>query len=323
MFLSFVIVSQNNSEKLMNTLISIKEQTDDDYEIVLVDDSGFQPKSSALEFMNEHFYANGKKIQVITNLRSQGFSYNLNTAIAVARGNYFMIVDEGEIVYKTAIAVLKANIAKHQVEHKQIDMVEFRLHYPHSKGNSEIRNKTNMLLSPKTDKEILAYTHPLIFTKIFCRKLILQKNIEFLNYRRTDAFFIYNILAKSNGFLAIDDILAACELGLVNYSVFDLLKQWIYIFNLYRDLNLYREYQEELEYAFLRFCLITFLRLVRLQNNKTLSIKAINSAENKLERRYKNFIKNKYIKDIKEPKFKIIVSDIKGFIKNWKLENTK
>ncbi len=323
MFLSFLIVTQNNPVKLMKTLMSIKEQTNDDYEIVLVDDTGFQPKSPTLEVISEHFYNVGKKMQVITNLRSQGFSYGLNTAIGVAHGDYFMIVDEGEIIHKTAVAVLKENVTKHQVEHKKIDMVEFRLNYPHSKGNSEIRNKANVLLSPKTDKEVLAYTHSLAFTKIFRRKLVLQKNITLLDYRRTDAFFIYNILAYANGFLAIEDILADYELGLVNYSVFDLIKQWIYIFNLYRDLNLYREYQEELEYAFIRFCLVTFLRLVRLQNNKALSTKAIHSTENKLERRYKSFLKNKYIKDIQEPKFKVIVNDIKGFIKSWKLENTK
>ncbi|ALA97192.1 glycosyltransferase [Spiroplasma kunkelii CR2-3x] len=324
MFLSFLIVVQNNQTKLMKTLLSIKEQTSDDYEIVLIDDSGFQPKSPLLEFMNECFYNNiGKQIQVITNLRSQGFSYGINTAISIAQGDFFMIVDEGQTIHKTAVAVLKEKVEAYQVEHKKVDMLEFRLHYTNSKEKSEIWNKCNVLLSPKTNKEVLAYVNCSLFTKIFRRNLILQKNITLLNYRRTDTFFIYNALVYTGEYVAIKDVLVDYELGIVNYSVFDLIKQWIYIFNLYRDLNLYREYQEELEYAFIRFCLVTFLEIVSLQNNKRLSIKAIHSAENKLERRYKSFMKNKYLKNVKEPQFKMIVADIKGFIKHWKLENTK
>lgn len=323
MFLSFLIIAQNNQAKLTKTLMSIKAQTSNDYEIILVDDSGFQLKSPLLKFMNECFYNIGKQIQIITNLRSQGFSYGVNTAISIANGEFFMVVDEGQIINKTAVAVLKEKIMTYQIKNKKIDMLEFRFQYSNSNKKSDIWNKTNVLLSPKTNKEILAYINYSIFTKIFCRKLIIQKKISLLDYRHTDVFFIYNALIYTNGFLAIKDILIDFELGIVNYSVFDLIKQWIYIFNLYRDLNLYREYQEELEYAFIRFCLLTFLEIVKLQNNKKLSIKAINSAENKLERRYKSFLKNKYIKDIKEPQFRIIVSDIKGFIKNWKLENTK
>ncbi|WP_338955387.1 glycosyltransferase family 2 protein [Spiroplasma endosymbiont of Polydrusus cervinus] len=323
MFLSFLIIAQNNQTKLMKTLISINEQTSNDYEIILVDDSGFQSKSPLLEFMNECFYKLGKQIQVIINLRSQGFSYGINTAIAASKGEFFMIIDEGQIIHKTATAVLKKKVATYQVEHKKIDMVEFRIHYSNSKETSEIWNKCDVLLSPKTNKEVLAYTDCTIFSKIFRRKLILQKNITLLDYRRTDAYFIYNVLVYTSGFLAIKDVLVDYDLGVITYSVFDLIKQWIYIFNLYRDLNLYREYQEELEYVFLRFCLVTFLEIVSLQKNKKLSIKAIHSAENKLERRYKSFLKNKYIKDIKDPHFKIIVADIKGYIKNWKLENTK
>lgn len=113
MFLSFLIVTQNNLVKLMKTLMSIKEQTNGDYEIVLVDDTGFQPKSPILEVMSEHFYNVGKKMQVVTNLRSQGFSYGLNSSICVARGDYFMIVDEGEVIHKTAVSVLKENVTKH------------------------------------------------------------------------------------------------------------------------------------------------------------------------------------------------------------------
>ncbi|WP_425377694.1 glycosyltransferase [Spiroplasma endosymbiont of Polydrusus pterygomalis] len=323
MFLSFLIIAQNNQTKLMKILISINEQTTNDYEIIFVEDSGFQPKSPLLEFMNECFYKSGKQIQVITNLRSQGFSYSINTAIAAAKGEFFMIVDEGQTIHKTSVAVLKEKVATYQVEHKKIDMVEFRMHYSNSKETSEIWNKCDVLLSPKTNKEVLAYTDCIIFSKIFRRKLILQKNVTLLDYRRTDAYFIYNSLVYTSGFLAIKDVLVDYDLDVVTYSVFDLIKQWIYIFNLYRDLNLYREYKEELEYAFLRFCLVTFLEIVSLQKNKRLSIKAIHSAENKLERRYKSFLKNKYIKDIKEPRFKIIVADIKGYIKNWKLENTK
>ncbi len=323
MFLSFLIVSQNNQTKLIKTLVSIKEQTSDDYEIVLIDDSGFRPKSPLLEFMNECFYNIGKQIQVITNLRSQGFSYCINTAISIAQGDFFMIADEGQIIHKTAVAVLKEKLEIYQVEHKKVDMFEFRLYYANSKEKSEIWNKCNVLLSPKNNKELLAYVSCSLFTKIFRRNLILQKNIKLLDYRRTDIFFIYNALVYNRGYVAIKDVLVDYELGIVNYSVFDLIKQWIYIFNLYRDLNLYREYQEELEYAFIRFYLVTFLEIVSLQNNKRLSIKAIHSAENKLERRYKSFMKNKYLKNVKEQKFKMIVDDIKGFIKHWKLENTK
>ncbi|WP_374696335.1 glycosyltransferase family 2 protein [Spiroplasma endosymbiont of Polydrusus formosus] len=323
MFLSFLIIAQNNQTKLMKTLISINEQTGNDYEIIIVEDSGFQQRSPLLEFINEFFYKLGKQIQVITNLRSQGFSYGINTAIAAAKGEFFMIVNEGQTINKTASTILKKKVATYQVKHKKIDMVEFRINYSNSKETSEIFNKCDVLLSPKTNKEVLAYTDCTIFNKIFRRKLILQKNVNLLDYRRTDAYFIYKALVYTSGFLAIKNVLVDYDLCVVTYSVFDLIKQWIYIFNLYRDLNLYREYKDELEYAFLRFCLVTFLGIVSLQKNKRLSIKAINSAENKLKRRYKSFLKNKYIKDIKEPHFKKIVADIKGYIKNWKLENTK
>ncbi|WP_368486236.1 glycosyltransferase family 2 protein [Spiroplasma sp. DGKH1] len=323
MFLSIIIVTQNHPVKILRTLSSIKAQSDSDYEVILVDDSGFQPKSTALELLSDNFYNFDNKIQVISSLRGQGFSYAVNAAINIANGEYFLVLDEGQILKENAVATLKTKIKENHKELVPIDMLEFKLYYSTIKGESYLRNDLNKLLTPKIQKEVFANVHTLINTKVFRTQFIQDHKIEFINYVRNDSLFIYKALANSDGFLAIDDVLAEYELGTINYSVFDLLKQWVHIFNFYREIGLYKEYHDELEYAFIRFCLISFLRMVRLQNNKKLAIKGVVSAQNKIERRLRNFKENKYVQNINDEKFAPIVQDIEGYLKNWKLTYAK
>ncbi|AGM25839.1 glycosyltransferase [Spiroplasma syrphidicola EA-1] len=323
MFLSFLIVAQNNPVKLIKTLSSIGAQTEQDFEVILVDDTGFQPKSVVLDFMSEHFYQFNNQIKVITNLRSQGFSYSMNTGINNASGDYIVFVKEGEVLHENLVETLKKTVAEFSTNNKTINLLEFGIQYANLKKNSYSRLATDKLLSPKTNKEVLAYVHPLLHTKAFNREMLIKKQIYFVNYTRNETFFIYKVLAYADGVVAVKDILADYDLEQVKYSVFDLLKQWVHIFNFYREHSLYKEYYDELEYAYVRFCLVSFLRLVRLQHNKQLAIKAINSAENKVDRRIKSFMKNKYAKNISEPKFRIIAEDIKGYIKAWRSEFTR
>lgn len=157
-------------------------------------------------------------------------------------------------------------------------------------------------------------------------------SVEFLNknklffkrYKRFDSLFFYKAIAKANSYLTIHDKIAIFDSAIISYSVFDLLKQWSHIFNYYRDRNIYNNFRNEIEYAYVRFCLVTFLDIITNQNNNNLSHKAYSTVFNKYKKRFRNYRQNKYAKNIVGDKyFATVANDISKYLKIWKENNCK
>lgn len=319
MFLSFIIVSQGNKNQLITTLESLKQQTFQEFEVIIVDDTGYQQNSSNLDFFdsllnNNKYEAN---IRIISNLKGQGVSYNWNLGKKYCKGQFFMFIKEGES-FVTATSLYELYQAVNE-QSRIASIVEFKMQYNNLDNSiTHLRLVQNKLLDPQEYKQIIAKVHSSVYSKMFNTSFVEMQKINFRKYIRYDLLFLYKALAKCEGFLAVDIVLVNFKLSKLKYSSLDLIKQWSHILNHYRYLNIYKKYQDELEYAYIRYILYTFLKIISRFDNKKLMNKGIMIAQKKSDMKMKKLKNNKYLTDNDDDPFNKISENINEYLKEWK-----
>lgn len=319
MFLSFIIVSQGNQSQLTTTLESLKEQTFQEFEIIIIDDTGYQQNSSNLEFFH-NLLSNNKyssNIRVVSNLKGQGVSYNWNLGKKYCKGQFFMFIKEGEsfVTSTSSNEIYQAINEQSRIP----SIVEFKMQYNNLDNSvTHLRIAKNKILNPQESKEIIAKVHNSVYSKIFNTSFVEMQKINFRKYVRYDLLFLYKLLAKCEGFLAVDIVLINFKLSKLKYSSLDLIKQWSHILNHYRYLDIYKKFQDELEYAYIRYILYTFLKVISRFDNKKLMNKGVMIAQKKADMKMKKLKNNKYFTSNDDDAFNKISENINEYLKEWK-----
>lgn len=101
--ISIIIPSYNSEKTLVKTLSSICSQTNENDEIIIVDDGSFdESRSIGRHFANKH----SDKIKFIENNHNYGPSYSRNVGIEVAKGEYICFVDSDDILAPNALEIM-------------------------------------------------------------------------------------------------------------------------------------------------------------------------------------------------------------------------
>ena len=101
-----VIIPVYNAEKYIERcLISVLNQSFEDFEVLVVDDRGTDNSIQKVEEVaNNH--VNGKKLRIIHHDRNKGVAEARNTIINEASGKYLFFIDSDDCVSKDAISIL-------------------------------------------------------------------------------------------------------------------------------------------------------------------------------------------------------------------------
>ncbi|WP_342224152.1 glycosyltransferase family 2 protein [Spiroplasma endosymbiont of Asaphidion curtum] len=305
--ISFILTSSNDTNKLEITLNSILKQNGKDYEIIIVDD---KTKDDTLEYISKFFQEHSDIIKVISSWREIETANAWNLALSNAKGTYVLFLQPG---YKL-INNFMESIIQEINNNDEPDLIEFMVQYSNVYHHvSSRRLKNNNLYHPLLNREVFALIHHSLFNKLFKRKIITSHKITFRRSNRFDLLFIYKILPWIETLYTSTKILLDIEIEpLLNFNSFDFLKQWVHIYNYYKQINLARELTEELEYAFVRFHYYTFLKIIAPTGNKVLVKKAVKEVTNKVTKRFPHWEKNQYLNLVPDDLFNRDVA------KNWK-----
>lgn len=91
--ISVVMSTYNRAEFLPRAVISILNQTYDDFEFIIIDDGS----SDLTPWILDYFSEKDKRIRLITNNTNRGLVYSLNLGLNAARGKYIARMDDDDI----------------------------------------------------------------------------------------------------------------------------------------------------------------------------------------------------------------------------------
>ena len=105
--ISIIIPNYNKSEYLVNTINSIKSQTYQNWECIIVDDFSYDDSIAIIR--NEIKY--DKRFNLIVNKKNMGASYSRNTGIKKSSGDYILFLDSDDFLsdycFENRISFLK------------------------------------------------------------------------------------------------------------------------------------------------------------------------------------------------------------------------
>lgn len=323
MEISFIVTTNNNddSKYIFQFLSSIFNFKEKNFEIVIVDNSFYY--SDSLKIINEYFTLYPNQVQIITSYKPLDISASRNLATKFAKGKYLVFLHPTELISPNFFATIKEILKGNS----NLDCIEYSVSYFWGLKyafESTVRVQKDKLYHLPDDKEVYALTSPLLSTKLFKKDIIIKNNITFRRSLQFDSFFVYAFLAHAKTFYAVDRILINNEVNIMMYdNSFELVNQWVHILNYYNNNQLKKKLNKELEYAFVRYALFSFLLSLASSKNPQLLQKMYDYVKEYVTRRYKNFNTNPYLRDkaAKEDDFPLVARDFSKFFKKYFTEN--
>lgn len=322
MLISFILnTTAIETEVLDSWLENIFQQKSSGFEVVVVDDG---VNNENLEIMSKFFKLHAKQLVLITHFQTSGISIGRNLGIKYARGEYVIVLNPTEIPNNNFVSLISQILEKHP----QVDCIEYRVRYEldvNDVFHSTIRTEANELykLNTSKGKSVYALTSPVLSTKVMKLSIIKEHEIQFRKEIQFDSLFLYSFLAHCTTYYAIIDMLITCKSNSLEHdNSFELLNQWVHILNYYNNQKLKKVLHNELEYAFVRYYLYTFLRFVSITKKPLLIQKSYNRVKSTIVFRYKNFLKNPYLQTInKYDLFTTYCLDFNRYIKKYCNDN--
>lgn len=292
---SVIVPVYNVENYIRKCLESLVEQTLEEIEIIIVNDG---TKDNSMSIIKEFADKYPQKI-VILEKENGGLSDARNYAIPHAKGEYIAFLDSDDYIEKNMYQDMY-EIAKKE----KSDMVEcdFYWEYPH-------KTKTDIGEIYQGKKQMLEKIRVVAWNKLIKRKILQETKIRFpVGYHYEDVEFTYQLIPylEKVSFLKKPCIHYIQREGSISNSqnertkeIFDILEN---VINFYKQKGIYEEYQEQLEYIYVRilFC-SSFLRMVKIQDRKIRNELLKQTWEN-VKQKFPNWKKNEILRKNKSVK---------------------
>jgi len=315
MLISFLISAQSKDDMLFKTMLSLKKQTNGDFEILIFNDEALATSDREHnQFLNDLFVEN-PKVTLVDNSKFQGHSFNWNLGINIAQGDYIAILKEGDVLEPNFVAAI-ADIV--QANEAKIDIIQFKKNLTGlmTTDRAQYLQEDHLYRLPD-DKEVFAYVQDSVYAKVFRTKFLNDFRLRFRPSVRYDALFLYKALGHARTFYNASAVLLTHKISVLRYSAFDLANQWPHVLNYYRRIGIYKDLKNELNYAYFYNLIFNFLLLVKDFDNPQLYKKAIRFVETKLTNRLEEFNgENTIFLENKDPEFSKILLNFSPFIRN-------
>nr|WP_312175883.1 glycosyltransferase [Moraxella sp. CTOTU46934] len=164
---SVIVPVYNVEQYLDECLNSIRQQTYENLEIIVVEDCS---TDQSLEVLSKHL--NDQRIKLIRHEKNSGLSAARNTGIDGARGDYIMFVDSDDHIHNNLIQLCLDNTSK-----KGLDLIvfDFQSFYDGEKIDNKLNKNKDYESKVFNQSEYLKYHH-FAWLK-FLRADILKNNI--------------------------------------------------------------------------------------------------------------------------------------------------
>lgn len=285
---SLIIPVYNVQDYIEKCMDSVVNQTIDDMEIIIVNDGSKDQSKQKIERYLEKY----PKIKYLEK-ENGGLSDARNYGLKFATGEYVAFLDSDDYVEKNTYEEMY-NLAKKE----KSDMVEcdFIWEYP-----NRIREDIGSLYSSK--KEMIEKARVVAWNKLIKREIIEKTNLQFpVGLRYEDVEFFYKIVPYINKvsfvkkclihYVQRGDSIANTQ----NIRTKEIFKVLDNVITYYKENNLYNEYEQELEYIYVRFLLCSSLKRMCKIEDKKQRKQAVQETWKNINTKFPNWRKNDILK---------------------------
>lgn len=291
-----VIVPVYNVEKyLERCLNSLVNQTLDDIEIIVVNDSS--PDESQKIIDN---YIQNYPNKVFGYIKPNGgLSDARNFGMGKMSGEYFGFVDGDDYVEETMFEKLYTTAIKEEAD---LTCCDFYWEYPDHLKKSVDGPYAN-------EKQLLVNMMPTVWNKLYKKQWYEKLDVKFpIGLRYEDSSFSIRIAPFINKIAYVNEplIYYVQRQDSITYTqnskVGDMITVFQEIFDYYKKHQLYDKYYDELEYLTLKYFLgSSFLRASQIQNKHSRHL-ILEEGWNVLNNQFPNWKKNRYLLSKKDKK---------------------
>lgn len=291
-----VVVPVYNVEKYLDKCLnSLVYQTLDDIEIIVVNDSS--PDNSQ-EIIDKYVKAYPSKVKAYIK-KNGGVGDARNFGIKKATGDYIGFVDGDDYVSLDMYKEMYSKAVK-----DDFDIVVCDIRYVFNDGKSNIVSSLfeHDLITKEEIKMSMVNMYPVVWNKIYKRNIlndicfkkgVWYEDVDFL-YKLFP--FISNIGVKKKPFVNyVQHSISITHT--FDERVYDYVKNFNELIDFYKERELYNDYYFELEFVYVRYLYMTFIRTCCNFDKKEFKKACLLVKENVLKN-FPNYKKNKYIKGL-------------------------
>ena len=324
-FVSILLYVQERSKHLKDLIEILEKQSCDNFELlVLVEGANDSQKNQLINFLNSYKQKWGPRLKIIVNTSYQGPSYCYNFAVTQAVGQYIAFWKDFLTVPSDFIAKIVAGVKPLRTKP---DLIALQSSNSRQIPFNGLPHKEDFakphFYSLRTHPDIWAKINFSLNTKFFKRSIIINNRLFMKSRTPYNLLYIYKFLGYSRTYFHFPSpTITYVTAPVYNFSLIQLIKQWVHILNFYRRENLYDEHAAALNFAYFYY-LVEHLMLNVLESaNALVRIRIIKNIHNRLKRRISDFLDNEYLAQTSNEHFKKAIA---SFDKHFRdaLKNVK
>ncbi len=288
---SVIVPVYNTENYLRKCLDSLVNQTLKDIEIIIVNDGS--PDNSQI-IIDEYFTRYPDIIKPYKK-KNGGLSDARNYGIKKASGDYIGFVDSDDFVESDMFEKLYLKVISND-----FDVVVCDIKYVFDSCSKKVSSLVNKDIFTIEDiKKQMVSIYPAAWNKLYKKdlltKIAFKKNVWY-----EDVEFLYRLFPylKSIGVVKEPLINYVQREGAIthtfNRKVYDYIDNWNGIIEIYKKNKIYNKYFDELEFCYVRYLYMTFVRTAAHFDKKNYE-KACNIAKENVLKKFPNYKKNKYL----------------------------
>lgn len=293
---SVIVPFYNVEEYIEKCIKSLVNQTLNDIEIILVNDGS---QDNSINIAKKYAAEYPSKI-IYLEKENGGLGDARNYGIPFANGKYIAFVDSDDYVEKD---MYEEMIKKAETEDS--DMVECDFWWEYSEKNIKI--DIGSIYEGK--HEALVNARVVAWNKLIKKEIVVKNEIQFpKRYKYEDIEFFYKLNPYLNkiSFVKKPFIHYIQRNNSLSNSQNERTKEIFFVLDnvlkYYKEINLYDEYKNELEYIYTRYLLCSsFLRIVKIRDKQTKD-KLLIETWDKLNKEFPNWKQNEILKKDKTAK---------------------
>ncbi|MFV8467493.1 glycosyltransferase [Mycoplasma sp. 46852] len=167
MRLSIISLVGDDASYVDTFLASLKEQETQSFEVILCINKNSEAKN-IFKIARKYYEFFGSRLVLITNSKDNSYQHNLVSAFRIVKGDYVTVINSDSSIKRYFIGDM--------IEHAQrfnVDVLEFK---PRLVGTVRFKPKErgefDKVLDISKNPNVIAYTYPFIFNKIFKKSLV-------------------------------------------------------------------------------------------------------------------------------------------------------
>ncbi len=286
---SVVVPFYNVENYIEKCLDSLSKQTLKDMEVIIVND-GSLDKSYQIA---EKYVKNFPEIFRYYRKENGGLSDARNFGINHAKGEYIAFLDSDDYVELDTYELMYNKAVKSGSDYIECDFIwEY--------NNKSIIDKS---IRFKNKKEMLMYARVVAWNKLIKKELLDKTNIKFpkgLIYE--DVEFFYKLLPHIKKFDFIDKPLIhyiqrkTSIANTHNKREGEIFMIFENVFSYYHKNKIYKEYQDELEYTYIRILFCSSFKRIAKISDKNIRKELLKETYSNVYKKFPNWRKNKILK---------------------------